>query len=429
MRFLALLVILLLTGAAIAPISAGGSPPAVTTPVETDVATPTPSAPIAGDGDTDQTGAANMTAANGSNVTQILAVPGPAVQRTELDDATLTLGPSTRFAGNITAVRIETIAVERHILETDDQDERSRRIIAAFSTIEQEVITLRGRQRAAIEAFNRGDLSPEAFVIELATIAARADAMEDRVSMLSARADEIEGFSLARSNPVTYELRAFGGPVRERAIAAMSGDAGPTRFFVTTGSEGYELTTIDNETYVREAYRGAVRSGDADASIDANDAINVTKDSYPGVVANSDTSATVSGTTAIVTQSYGSASLTAFVDAESERVFKEYQRIPLTAFTTGPNESNVLNGIQITVNRTYPGGPMRIHVTDAENGEPVNLTVTLSQGPSAGTALGRTGDDGVLWTLSPRGQFTVTAVGEETSAAFLETNSTDAPEI
>lgn len=428
MRSFALFVVLLLVGAAVAPISAGESRPAVTTPAEA-VAIPTPSGAIADGTDTNRRAAANASAPNGSNVTQILAVPEAAVQRTELDEATLTLGPSTRFAGNVTAMRIETIAVERHILETDDQDERSRRIIAAFSTVEQEVITLRGRQRAAVEAFNRGDLSPEGFVIELATIAARANAMEDRVSMLSARTDEIDGFSLPRANPITYELRAFGGPVRERAIAALSGDAGPTQFFVTTGPEGYELTTIDNETYVREAYRGAVRSSDADANIDANDAINVTKESYPHIVSNSDTSATVSGTTAIVTQSYGRASLMAFVDANSEQVFKEYQHIPLSEFTSGPNDSNVLNGIRVTVNRTYPGGPMRIHVTDAETGEPVDLTVTLSQGPSAGTELGRTGDDGVLWTLSPRGRFTVTAVDEQTSAAFLETNSTTAPEI
>jgi hypothetical protein len=427
MRFLALSVVLLLVAAAAAPVSTGGAAPVSQSPTEPrPTPNPTPADALVGAG---QTGTANATAANGSNVTRILAVPDEAVQRTALDHATLALGQSTRFAGNVTAVRLETAAVERYVTAPDDTDERSRRIIEALSTVEQEVITLRGRQQAAIDAYNDGELTPREFVVELATIAARANALEDRIEMLSTEADEIDGFSLSRADAIAYELRAFGGPVRERAIAAIRGEAPRTLFFVTTGPEGYELATVSDGVYIREAYRGAVRSADASASIDASDAINVTQESYPEIVADSDTSATVSGTTAIVVQNAGEARLTAFVDSGSERVFKEYQRQPLETFVSGPSDSNVLNGLRITVNRTYPGGPMRVSVVDAESGDPVNLTVTLSQGPSRGVDIGRTGEDGVLWTLSPRGRFTVTAVGEETAATFLETNSTDAPDI
>jgi hypothetical protein len=366
---------------------------------------------------------------NRSNVTRILAVPDGAVERTETDRATLTLGPSTRFAGNITAVRMETAAVERYVTATDDEDERSRRILEAFSTVEQEVITLRGRQQAAIQAFNRGEISPEAFVVELATIAAKADALEDRIAMLVRLADGIEGFSLSRPDPVIYELRAFGGPVRDRAVDALRGSAGPTQFFVTTGPEGYELTTIDDGTYMREAYRGAVRSGDASATLEPSEAINITERAYTGIGEGRDSSARAAGPTNIVTYSTENRTLRAFVDSGSERVFKAYQRMPLSTFHSGPSASNVLNGLRITVNRTYPGGPLRIHVAEAETGEPVDLTVTMSKGPEQGVEVGRTGDDGTLWTLSPRGSYTVTAVGEETAATFLETNSTEAPAI
>ncbi len=370
-----------------------------------------------------------MAAENGSNVSQVLVVPGEAVQRTALDHAALTLGPSAQFTGNVTAVRVETAAVERYVTAPEDDDERSRRIIEALSTVEQEVITLRSEQQAAIDAYNDGELTAEEFVVELATIAAKANALEDRLDMLDERADEIDGFSLSRADAVAYELRAFGGPVRERAIAAINGEAPRTLFFATTGPEGYELTTISDGVYVREAYRGAVRTADSDADIDATDAINVTQESYPEIVADGDSSATVSGSTAIVTQNDGNASLTAFVDAGSERVFKEYQRQPVETFVSGPADSNVLNGLRITVNRTYPGGPMRVHVADAETGDPVNLSITLSRGPSKGADIGRTGEDGTIWTLSPRGSFTVTAVGEETTATFIETNATEAPAI
>lgn len=429
MRFLAPAVVLLLLIAGVAPVSSGGSSAATAPLVGATPVSPTPTDESTNADDVGRTRTANTTAANGSNVTRVLAVPGAAVQRTALEHATLSLGPSARFSGNITAVRVETAAVEQYVTEPADTDERSRRIIEAFSTVEQEVITLRGRQQAAISAFNRGDLSAEAFVVELATISARANALEDRATMLSAQADEIEGFTLSRADPVTYQLRAFGGPVRERAIDAISGEASRTLFFVTTGPEGYELTTISNGMYVREAFRGAVRATDTSASIEASDAINITQESYPAIASESDTSATISGTTAIVAQNYEDGRLTAFVDSGSRQVFKEYQRLPLSTFKTGPADSNVLNGLRITVNRTYPGGPMRIHVVDADSGEPVNLSVTLSQGPSRGIDVGRTGDDGTLRTLSPRGQFTVTAVGEETAATFIETNATDAPGI
>lgn len=427
MRFLALSVVLLLVAAAVTPVTAGGSAPTVeATPAAPAAA---PSSGLGGVEPADRTGAANATITNGSNVTRILAVPDGAVQRTALEYSTLSLGASTRFAGNVTAVRLETAAVERYVTAPDGPDERSRRIIEAFSTVEQQVITLRSRQQAAIAAFNDGRMDPEAFVVELATITAKAEALEDRVEMLTARAEEIDGFSLSRADPVIYQLRAFGGPVRERAVAAIRGEAPRTLFFVTTGPEGYELTTISGDVYVREAYRGAVRSADSSAQIEASEAINVTRRSYPHIVADSDTSAIVSGMTAVVRQTYGNASLTAFVDSESERVFKEYQHIPLATFTSGSAATNVLNGLRITVNRTYPGGPMRVHVSDAETGEPVNLSVTLSQGPSRGVDVGRTGEDGTLWTLSPRGQFTVTAVGEETAATFLQTNATETPAI
>jgi hypothetical protein len=439
MRSLSLLIVLALSSAFVVPVTSGGEGARIaddtTAWSEPDVVVATP---VADDPDEfggarpaidSRQGATDTVAVNGSNQTRILSVPNAAIRRTEMDHATLTLGPSTRFAGNISAVRMETAAVERYVTAPDDEDEQSRRIIESFSTVEQEVITLRGRQQAAVEAFNNEEITPREFVVELATISARADALEDRVTMLEDRARDIEGFSLSRADQKKFELRAFGGPVRERAVDAIQGTEPATRFFLTTGPEGYELTTIDDGVYVREAFRGAVRSGDASARMEPTTAINITQRRYPNITSSGSASASVSGMTSIVTVTTEKNTLTTFIDSGSERVFKEYQRIPIATFQSGPAATNVLNGLRITVNRTYPGGPIRIHVAEAESGEPVNLTVTLSQGPTEGIEIGRTGEDGTLWTLSPRGTYTVTAVGEETAATFIETNSTEAPAI
>jgi len=242
-------------------------------------------------------------------------------------------------------------------------------------------------------------------------------------------ADEIDGFSLSRPAEIRYQLRTFGGPVRERAVDAIRGTANSTQFFVTTGPEGYELATVDNGVYHRESFRGAVRSGDSTATIEPSRAINVTRESYPELFQQGDASATTSGSTNIVTVTAPNRSLTVFVDSGSERVFKEYQRFELSQYRSPSADTNTINGITVSVNQTYPGGPLRIHVTDAESGEPIDLAITLSQGQSERTTVGRTGEDGTLWTVSPRGSYTVLAVGDETTAAYLETNSTDAPSI
>ncbi|WP_049981529.1 DUF7096 domain-containing protein [Halolamina rubra] len=366
---------------------------------------------------------------NRSNQTRVLVVPDGAVQRSEVDGATLNLGPAAEFNGNVTAVEVETAAVVEWVRAAEDESERSRRIIQASSTVETEIITLRDRQEEAIRAFNAGELTPEEFVIELATISAKADALETRMVRLTELSDEIEGFSLSRPTEIRYELRTFGGPVRERAADAIRGVDDPTQFFVTTGPEGYELATVDDGYYHREAFRGAVQSGDDDATMEPNEAVNVTRESYPEIFRYGDPSATTSGTTNIVTISGPERSLTAFVDSGSERVFKEYQRFALDQYRSDSVASNTISGINVTVNRTYPGGPLQVTVTDAESGEPIDLAVTLSQGQAERTAIGRTGDDGTIWAVSPRGSYTVLAVGDETTAAYVETNATEPPEL
>ena len=420
MRSLALLAALALSLALVAPAGVG----AVGTPVDTAT-----DSPRNYDAETPATAPQVGGPANGSNQTRVLVVPDSAVQRTAIDGATLNLGPAAEFNGNISAIEVETASIVSYIQAAESDSERSRRIIGASSTVETEIITLRDRQQAAIEAFNDGELTPEEFVVELATIAAKADALERRMGRLTELADEVDGFSLSRPTEIEYELRTFGGPVRERAIDAIRGTDGPTKFFVTTGPEGYELATVDNGSYYREAYRGAEYSGNADATMGPDEASDVVEGSYPEIFRLGDASATTSGTTNIVTVTAPDRSLTAFVDSGEEAVFKEYQRFALDQYESGAVESNTINGINVTVNRTYPGGPLRISVTDAESGDPIDLSITLSQGQAERTAVGRTGDDGTLWTVSPRGSYTALAVGDEATAAYVETNSTDPPAL
>ncbi|MFW5939244.1 MAG: DUF7096 domain-containing protein [Halolamina sp.] len=437
MRSLALLAALALSLSLVTPagVGAAGTPavaPATPTDESADRAAVTPTAveqwatPTVVE-QADSPNESNQT--NQTNQTRVLAVPESAVEESQIGGATLNLGPATEFNGNVTAVEVETEAVIAYVEAAETDSERSRRIIQSSSEVETEIITLRDRQHAAIRAYNAGELDAEAFVIELATVAAKAEALETRVNRLNDQADEVEGFSLSRSAAIRYELRSFSGPVRDRAVDAIRGTQEPTQFFVTTGDQGYELTVVDNETYQREAYRGAARSGDSGATMESDEAYNVTRDSYPEFVRSGDSSSSAAGTTNIVTISGTDQELTAYVDSGSERVFKEYQEFSLSTYHSNDSATNTVGGISVVVNQTYPGGPMRVHIEDAESGDPIDLAISLSQGQSDRITVGRTGDDGTLWTVSPRGSFTVLAVGDDTTAAYVETNSTDAPAI
>lgn len=402
--------------------------------VRSQTATPAGSADGPASTPTDETGSAlqNHTP-NETEPLRVIAIPDGAVQRTTFARASLDLGPAAGFEANVTAHRIETMAVEERIEAAETDGERSRRLLTALSTVETRVITLDEREQAAIDAYSRGAIDAERFVWRLAAISAEADALEHRLTVLQALDDETSGFSLDRSRveALRFELRTFGGPVRDRAAAALLGQVEPTRIYVETGPRGVVLTTIVDGTYVREAYRGAVRNRE-DGGITAARALNVTAGSYPAIWAArlpGGVQATGSGDTFVATVPHTRGRLTAFVDAGSERVFKEYQRIDLATYEGRPAATNVRSGLELVVNRTYPGGPLRIAVLDAETGRPVNATVTISQGPEKEVVVGTTGTDGVVWTISPRGQFTVFAIHGQTSAVFVEVRPTEAPAV
>jgi hypothetical protein len=446
MRFSPFLLALALLVVLVAPATTATAPAPAPTAVGPDGATTTgafgPATPATGT-DTDalrsNASVSTVQVRNGSNQSRVLVVPEPAVQVTTIERATLDIGPATKFSGNVSAVAIENQAVAAYV-DTEDDGVRQAHVSESLRDLERETDTLRERRQDAIEAYNRGAISTQTFLVELATIAATADALEARVNTLRMAAADIEGWTdsekrrvRSRIESTRYQLRSLGGPVSDRAVAAIRGSEPTTRIFVTTGPQGYELTTIDNGTYIREAYRGAVRENDPSVPVEEaeSELIDVFRQSYPVLTERwGEPSGEGSGTTFVLsTGMAGEGNVTAFVDSSSKRVFKEYQYHDLESFPAARTTSTVQSGLNLTINQSYPGGPIKVNVTDADTGDPVNATVTLSQNGAAGQSVGRTGDDGVLWTLSPRGSYTVYAVESETSLAVIQTNSTEAPAI
>ncbi|SHG49990.1 DUF7094 domain-containing protein [Halobaculum gomorrense] len=422
MRAIPVFLALLLVAAGGGALAVSGSqPPAI---VDTDTSPPT--APSVANG----SAAAETTATiNGTAPIRVLSLEENGSVASNVDVVTLDAGTATAFSANASAERIETIALRERITNANTSDQRQIRILDGLNEVDKDVITLHSRYREAIASYHAGDLSAKAFLIELARIRAEAAALEERTLMLNRLAEETENFALddSRVFSIVYDLRTFDGPVRARAAAAIAGEpAGTTRVYVATTDESIVLSTIADGRYVREAFRGDLRDRD-NTGIDEETAQNVTARSYPEVWAatGGSVSGQGSGGTFVFDLTYPNGTLTAFVGGGTERVFMEHQRIDLSGIRSREAVTRTLD-LTLTVNRTFPGGPLRIAVTEPRTGEPVDAVVKIGREGGESADIGTTGDDGVLWTVSPRGEFVVTVVEVgATDVSTVTTTSSD----
>jgi hypothetical protein len=109
-------------------------------------------------------------------------------------------------------------------------------------------------------------------------------------------------------------------------------------------------------------------------------------------------------------------------------VFKEFQFRPLDQVNPGSSVSATRDGLELTAYRTYPGGPTRLQLNSTDDGEPVNAQITVGPPGGQSSVVGRTGDDGSLWTVAPNGTYQVTAI-DGSSVVVLSVDPTTTPSV
>ena len=321
------------------------------------------------------------------------------------------LGPASELEVTRTTGRMQTAEIRDHIESATSSEERQRRIVAAESRVRQAEVSLHERQRRAIEAHAAGELTDEELLLELGRIALRAEILADRLDVITELAAETEGFNLATEN-LQLRLAVYHGPVRSQAVEIARGEADPNRVYVESTSDGLVLTTIVDDTYVREVYRGDKWDRGASDFESAADARNVTTEAYPNV-ADTDTSTLGSGTPIRVTLNHDPGQIRTFVSAGDGGVFVEHQTRELTQFTEGETLNTTQDGLNLSIERTYAGGPVRVTIVDAETGEPIRgATVTVAADQGESTEVGTTNEEGHLWILSPGDSYRVTVIDD-----------------
>ncbi len=356
------------------------------------------------------------------NVINVLSLPSDSIERSDVRRQYADLGPAAGFDTDGTTTQLVTRSLAAD-LEAADDSERQALLEEELEEIEDEVETLESEEQIAIGAFSNGELEPRELLVELAAIHQSAGTLEERIQVVDSYAETLEQTdSSDRLETLEYDLRMLKGPMRAHAVSVLRGERPATRVMIETGNGEIALSAIDDDVYIREINRKGLR-GDGQNTLADDRAAELTEQQYPllwNQSAEWNLDISTSESVFVMSVPFPGGELQTFLDGASEQTFIEHQKIPLGIVETGESTSKVQDGLNVTVDQTYAGGPLRVTVTDAENDEPVGATVTVGQEGQESQSVGTVDENGVVWAVSPREQFTITVLGEGTSAAFVD---------
>lgn len=287
------------------------------------------------------------------------------------------------------------------------------------ASMNRSLADLADREQSARRAFRSGEITADAYLAEQRAIHEQANQLEqlaDRIDPLNARRSGLVD-QYAASNVSSHlgtlwgDIIAHRGPVRSDLSEIVAGNQDPRRIQVTASPNGTVLTTISDGAYHREAYRSDLLVSGSERGIGPAELGElVTEELYSHFEANYDFSSVGQGISRqlylVLSQGdyYENGVLRSYVDAVSESVFWEYQRMDLDDdLPVGPAITTADGDVNVSVRSTYPTGPAAVDVTT--NGSALaDVPVSVN-----GTTIGQTGDDGRIWVVLPHGSPTVSA--------------------
>ena len=363
-------------------------------------------------------------------ILSLLGISPIDVDASTLRTAHVRLGEGLWFDRQTSTARLATTVALAEIDAATDPTTKQQATLRAVSQIEQRVVALTAAQQQAITAFGTGELSADAFLWELARIDAAARELQHRQAEIEARtqADPALALSASRLDTLAGELAVLTGPVRAEVRAVVTGEAPSNRFFAQVGPESVVLSVIRDGVYIREAYRGEFREGGPDSSISSPRAEEVVEEGYPTIWSmrtTPDPEQIDDGVSARIELEHERGRLIAYVDAETERVFRGVQYRPLELTSTRQSSSAVKDGLRLTAHPTFPGGPILFELVRTEDGTALDAPITV--GPPGGRSV-VVGETASVWTIEPATAYQVTAI-DGSSVVFLEMDPSFPPLI
>lgn len=389
-------VLLLAASAAAAPVSAPGAGPSLLADPATGGSAPPAVAP--------------SSSHTPPNTTAVLVQDG---ERRGFHAPGLTLSAALSMQHAATRWRLFRGAFAHRYTDASTEARRSAALRRAVAAARAEVQALRRAERHVRRGFANGSLSATAALRRIARLQSDARAVDRTLARLESRAVDLGATGRkGRIDALRVRLAPLQSPVRERAAAAIRGNgsssATPPRVFLAATPEGIRLSTVDNGTFYHETYRVDNDDNRTVESPSIRAAERRAAELYPwawnGARARSVSYLRPDVYRVRIEHPHGT--LVSHVDATSMEVVREVQRKNLSAALAGPSVSTSNDDVgdladvgvsALVVNRTYAGGPLRVEVAGPEGG-PVDATIRIDD-----VVVGRTGDDGVVWTVGPGG--------------------------
>jgi hypothetical protein len=331
-------------------------------------------------------------------------------------------------AGDVAAIRgtHESLAVEQ-AMGAQNRTARVTRLRAILATLENRTAATERALREARVAHLEGDLSRDELARTLARYGARADALESirtTVEDVATSMNPLPGTAVTNAQNLEAALETIGGPGTDRLRDRYRGNrsAGAT-YLSIAGEDGLVVASVAEGTLYREALEADQRRvGGTDRFADTDEpeisvALRRAAELYPWAFEQGSAAQPLRGygntTVYRITAEHPHGTLSTYLDGTTRAPFYEIQRLRAGAVPVRDSVTEAADGLRLTINRTQATGPMGVTVVREATGSPVDAVVSIDE-----ARIGRTGDDGHLWTVQPGGEATVTAsTGENTTVA------------
>jgi len=354
------------------------------------------------------------------NTTNHLAIPASEVQSTTYNRSSIDVGVAVATGSRELRSDYATTSFEQQFFQQDSEAARDQLVDETLDGIETRRTSLEERNQQAIRQYADGRITAREFLRQRALIDTESRQLTSQLERIRTAAGTAPGYSLSQDQRFRLEnnrgvLKTYRGSISQRVSAETAGAAEPSAIYVEASSEGYMLSTIADDQYTRETYLGSERDSSATDQFAQTDdslgAVNTRAGNlYPWLYSEQYPSVQAYGRSAIyqIQANHPNGQLTAYLDGGTTNVFFETQTLELTTVDRSEVATNVNQSVRVRVQESFESGPMLVTVTDNRTSSTKEATVRIS-----GKRIGTTGPDGTLWTVEPRGDYTVTVTTQD----------------